>query len=590
MNSQHLDKTLLAEWIVRSLDGSITTADFARLDHLICTDPEARRYYLEFISTYVGLVDLVGVLPRPTGLDATASDQPPRTKAPASSGLVGLALDPTLPEEERIRQIEAYAARQLEQFLEQQRQLDRYAARQPRRDLYILERLASSAAGLITTSIRVIKVAAVWSLAAVVLMLIGLYIYSQRPLGTLVATDQAVWDRPIEPNSLLRPGRYCLEQGYAKVVLRKGAELILQAPTILRLQGVNKIYLGGGCITAKVPPQARGFAVHTPGPSVVDFGTEFGLLVGSERSAELHVFEGFVACRPSDQGHSQTIAMGQAVTFDLSGRMERVLMAHRPRWFVRQMPLGPQFAIPGKRLSLADMVGGGSGLGTGIVGQGIDPSTGLVTSGRQVLKRAGSGFAVVPGLPYVDGVFVPDGNQGPVVISSTGIIFKDCPATVGTCFETILYGAVFQAGSFEQHPGRLVGRTFCTVDQPSIGMHPNAGITFDLEKIRSHIPHATIQRFSAICGISETAFEYADRDWDPNVVKTDFWVLVDGQVRFHKTLGIVPYQHAKIEIPIGPQDRFLTLVTTNPGLYRYCWAMFAEPALLLGNKTDDRSL
>lgn len=57
--------------------------------------------------------------------------------------------------------------------------------------------------------------------------------------------------------------------------------------------------------------------------------------------------------------------------------------------------------------------------------------------------------------------------------------------------------------------------------------------------------------------------------------------LLDGQLRFSGTLGVVPSQSEPIEVSIDPGNRFLTLVTTTPGEYRYCWALFAEPALEL---------
>jgi hypothetical protein len=44
---------------------------------------------------------------------------------------------------------------------------------------------------------------------------------------------------------------------------------------------------------------------------------------------------------------------------------------------------------------------------------------------------------------------------------------------------------------------------------------------------------------------------------------------------------VVPAQSEPIDIPIGPRSRFLTLATTTPGKYRYCWALWAEPALEL---------
>jgi hypothetical protein len=119
-------------------------------------------------------------------------------------------------------------------------------------------------------------------------------------------------------------------------------------------------------------------------------------------------------------------------------------------------------------------------------------------------------------------------------------------------------------------------------------MHPNAGVTFDLDKIRSSMPDIRIERFAALCGVSQTAVLYAQRDWDPNKISVDFWVLVDGHVRFSRTLKAVPAQSQQVGIPVGQRERFLTLATTSPGDYRYCWGMFAEPRLELTMKKEER--
>lgn len=58
-------------------------------------------------------------------------------------------------------------------------------------------------------------------------------------------------------------------------------------------------------------------------------------------------------------------------------------------------------------LDLADIVGGGDGTGTGMEQQGIATQFGLVpTSNSSTLNP----FSPVPALPFVDGVFVPDGG------------------------------------------------------------------------------------------------------------------------------------------------------------------------------------
>lgn len=79
---------------------------------------------------------------------------------------------------------------------------------------------------------------------------------------------------------------------------------------------------------------------------------------------------------------------------------------------------------------------------------------------------------------------------------------------------------------FFPHEKHLAGRTYDAKDKPSIGMHPNAGITFDLDAIRNAMPEARIDRFTARCGVSENVVRFAQRDADPNTIEVTFWVLV----------------------------------------------------------------
>jgi hypothetical protein len=153
----------------------------------------------------------------------------------------------------------------------------------------------------------------------------------------------------------------------------------------------------------------------------------------------------------------------------------------------------------------------------------------------------------------------------------------------GFCYQGILNGAVFQHQSFDTHPGRLAGDTFGTPEHPSIGLHANAGLTFDLDKIRSTLPEVEISRFQSLCGISETVADYAsDGTWESRRIRISFWVLVDGQVRFSKELAAVGSEPQRINLPLGPRDRFLTLITTTADTKAVlCWSMFAEPMLEL---------
>ena len=138
-----------AEWIIRSLDGSISDEQFAQLDHEIAVNDDARVYYLEFITTYVGLVDVVGALPTAETLMAADSvsgvEKPgtqrrtapgivecPAPKAPGNEHTGALRIEPGAPEEDRIREIERYARQQLAAFLDREH-ADRVRAGPPGR-------------------------------------------------------------------------------------------------------------------------------------------------------------------------------------------------------------------------------------------------------------------------------------------------------------------------------------------------------------------------------------------------------------------------------------------------------------------------
>ncbi len=104
------------QWIVASLDGTITQAQFSQLDQVISSKPEARLYYLEFISTYVGLV---GALPLPANIMAEEN----------AEDLDMLALTAESQDTDRVRQIEQYAKEQLDSFLEQELDTGKSGAR-----------------------------------------------------------------------------------------------------------------------------------------------------------------------------------------------------------------------------------------------------------------------------------------------------------------------------------------------------------------------------------------------------------------------------------------------------------------------------
>ena len=83
-------------------------------------------------------------------------------------------------------------------------------------------------------------------------------------------------------------------------------------------------------------------------------------------------------------------------------------------------------------LDLVDVVAGGDGF-SGRRGQGINPTNGQATDIPPKdfdFTLTGDGrYHRVPALPFVDGVFIPDGRSGPVQLDSAGHAFDGFPAT-----------------------------------------------------------------------------------------------------------------------------------------------------------------
>jgi hypothetical protein len=597
------DYAELGELIFVCLSGAADQEQVARLEARLAGDEEARRYYGEFLVIYAGLrqspASLLGSIPAEGMLPAEDRDglpvsgsiretirdirrPPQRGKAEAVDGdLQPRRCSP----QDAAHDIENYAQRQLEAFLDQQRR-DERLRRYDRLDWGLADAVALTVQAIgrfFGAAVRAAKVGLVLATIAFVGLIVGLHIHANRVVATLTDSAGAVWDSPPE-NARLRCGWMRLEDGFAQIAFKKGAEVILQAPCEFELRSPNAMFLQDGQMTAHVPKRATGFTVSTPTSCVVDFGTEFGLLTGGGRTDEVHVFDGSVCFKSARRRRGtrwdQPLKKGQAATIDTDGHVHVQALKDRPTRFVRTLSDANKSGKPAGQLDLADMVGGGSGRRRGNVGRGIDPSSGMITSTYGVSSVAGSGYRATPALAFIDGVFVPDGGDGPFSISSTGTAFSRFPDTSGTCYRAIINGAMFQAMPSPAHPGRLAVPNAEAKVRPSIGMHASAGITFDLDRIRQARPRVDIAAFRALCGVSETVAEFAPPSGTPRGGVT-FWVLVDGQTRFTAILKPIPPESEWIDVNLSPEDRFLTLATTGAGDCTFCWGMYVEPTLEL---------
>ena len=451
-----------------------------------------------------------------------------------------------------------------------------------------------------SASVRMNKfslVSFITSAAAILFLAVFAKFGPSRPIPVATVTDsfEAQWhNRAMEVGSRLTNRRSPLQlvSGYVKLKFDNGAEVIVQGPCEFQPDNADQMHLIYGKLTALIRPEAVGFRVNTSVMSVVDLGTEFSIRV-DEKGGVVNLYKGrasLLAGREGDRTGSELLSAGQAMRVSPDSRqIEEVPLDDRS--FVRRLDSRKGLLWRGESISLADVVGGGNGFGTGTLDSGIDTNTGrrfespdpeLVQSKVAGILSGGGSYNTVSGLVFIDGVFVPDGRRGPVQITSAGHTF-DGFADGGEAFwGNIFNGAWHASDKAIKHQLTLNGRTYGTADTPAISIHSNQGITFDLQAIRQAIPGGRLLRFTSLFGVSETVA--LSPAFDPqngiNSGKVSCWVLIDGSERFHRTS--VSYLHGAIEIDvdISAEDRFLTLVVTESDDRRaFDWAIFAAPSL-----------
>lgn len=224
-----------------------------------------------------------------------------------------------------------------------------------------------------------------------------------------------------------------------------------------------------------------------------------------------------------------------------------------------------QFAIgelEGRGIDLADVVGGGNGFGTGRKGIGLDARTGKVQ--ERLFGNLGNvkpGHYAKNSYDFVDGVFVP--AKGETQISSTGLKATDLPSNAGMAWDMIRNGPVAS-----QHSTEWGGVDYTKDGHAMLGLHANAGITFDLAAIRNATGIDGLH-FSTVVGYGGVIVQPS----------AEFRVLVDGKLTAHKRIGLKDAVLVEFDIPANA--RFLTLISTDGGNgYSHDQISFGDPRLV----------
>lgn len=547
--------------VCKSLEGQVTEKEMERLDHLVVEDPEARRYYVEFLQVHITLRKLFQKDPVSTpaeqdGIwDVALWDELARHEKTAESVIP----EHDQPQPEILFQTEKRRAPQKE------RKLSRFS---------------------------IFSIAA--SVAAV--LLVALYILlvpvPQPIVATLTDAIHAQWADSRQPPQIgedVRAESRRLLSGVISLKFESGAEVVIEGPAEYFPLSVNKMSLTRGKAFARVSSTAIGFTIDTPQSSVVDLGTEFGVAVDPADGSEIYVYRGkvnLVAGLASQPKKSEILRQTEARKVDADRGVISSAM-FKEYFFVQAISSKDNCILYGPPVSLSSFVAGGDGLTPGDQPAGIDPATGQIhQTMEQGSGRVGSGgYSAVPDRPFIDGVFVPN---GPCVVSSAGHTFEAFPATAGSFWSDITTSPIFnhiatsEAGEvlYRQQLVATLG-TREENDFPKIPvtmMHANSGITFNLNKIREAYKGAEIVEFRAACGVSKNVLAK---------MRNEYWVLLDGQNVYHYVQSGEELKAQEIKVPVRPDQSFLTLATTDGGDgTSFDWCVFENPILELEPKAS----
>jgi hypothetical protein len=400
--------------------------------------------------------------------------------------------------------------------------------------------------------------------------------------------------------------KYALASGLVEITYDTGAKVILQGPVTYEVESPAGGFLSFGKLTAKVEKKSDAanqtsqirnqplFAVRTPTATVIDLGTEFGVEVNKAGGTLSHVYRGAIRIQlsaPDAQGQSQSIALGE----NESARAERTegprpsltlrRVSSSPKTFVRQIQ--PE-ATPSEFVDLLDIMARGNGDGHRRE-CGIDPLTGMEDPSFVPSERPCDGKYYRTIGRLIDGVFTVGAGGGPAQLDSAGHVFRGFPKTSGqTCGSIWARAAAVRPQDramwqdhfvkytywvYSIHPA--LDEKFMPENRGLLGLHSNAGITFDLEAIRRLHGGRRLARFCATAGKDCSSL-------------AEIWVFIDGRLQVRHMLK--PTQAlwsgtSPIDVAISPTDRFLTLTTTDGGDgIKKDWVVFGDPVLQWATK------
>ncbi len=382
---------------------------------------------------------------------------------------------------------------------------------------------------------------------------------------------------------------YSLSKGIVKIKYDQGVDVLIEGPAEFVIER-NGIYVEEGRIYSLVSNVGRGFTIDTDSARFIDLGTEFGVEVLRSGVSELHVITGKVqlfAGEDNQEKVSRLVMQNEAVKYEAAKKALSSIPV-MAQAFVRDIDSDVDFIWHGqKSVDLADYVGGGNGFGTGNLNYGIMIDSGLLSTIPLFVKEYNDHpqvkdnyFRPVPEVGAVDGIFIPDGGTGKVIVSSQGDVFNDCPDTNGRYCVPIINGAHYDKDLDVKF--QIDNHDYGTDDSAGLFLHANIGITYDLNNIRKQLPERlSLTRFVSLASSPDNP--------SGKQRNLDVWVLLDGSLVFSK-IGVSTDESFNIDIPLTSENRFLSLVVTQGGNLpgsgfetddSWDWLLFGRPELTI---------
>lgn len=396
--------------------------------------------------------------------------------------------------------------------------------------------------------------------------------------------------KPPADGARIPPGALALAAGVVEVRFDNGVVLALEGPGQLDLWSRMQTHLRHGRLTTNVPPSALGFTVQVDHMRVIDLGTEVGIDLAHDGRAHVQVYSGAVEIALSDAAASPSdsrVGAGEARSFDpVTGTVARA-----PFDAGRFVRTGPPRALT---LAVSDLVGGGDGRGSATA-EGLDATQGVLRSDESIGGvGAARDYRAMPGLPFIDGVFIPGGPAAPTVVSSTGHAFT-FPVAGGSSYDLIRRGGFIirppDGGGVTvptRSPTVIAGVDHAAFGRHLIGMHANAGVTIDLRAMAQAYGREPVRFTSVVANTAPRHLAQAlaapPRDAAP-VGEPLVWKVLEPRTVTAAAGSTLTQRadHSVLAWPVQPTDSYT--ISATPGLTRISairLEVLADPALPSG--------